>query len=118
MHLPLANLFGFDPMQWTFVAVFALLIFGGRRLPEMGRSLGRGIVEFKKGLSGIGDDVEQAVKKAELPNDRPALPSGYKFDPYTGKPIAQPQGPEPMRYDPYTGKPLSEQSAGSQSSNT
>jgi sec-independent protein translocase protein TatA len=114
MHPLLANLFGMDYMNWTFVAVIALLIFGGKRLPEMGRSLGKGIVEFKKGLTGIGDELEQAGQKRELPNDRQqaALPNGYKFDPYTGKPINP--TPEPMRFDPYTGKPLSEQSAGSQ----
>jgi sec-independent protein translocase protein TatA len=121
MHpLPLASLFGVDPMQWTFIAVVALLIFGGKRLPEMGRSLGKGIVEFKKGLTGIGDELEQAGQKRDsVVMDKPALPSGYKFDPYTGKPIA-PAAPEPMRFDPYTGKPLNEQSAGSQptSSNT
>ena len=47
---------------WTeiiILAVIGLLIFG-RRLPEVGRSLGKGIVEFKKGLSGIEDDVNSA----------------------------------------------------------
>ena len=37
--------------------VLGLLIFG-RRLPEVGRSLGRSIVEFKRGIKGIEDDVE------------------------------------------------------------
>ena len=44
---------------WGEMLIFAaagLLIFG-KRLPEMGKSLGRGIVEFKKGLSGVDDDV-------------------------------------------------------------
>jgi sec-independent protein translocase protein TatA len=35
----------------------AVLLFG-KRLPEVGRSLGRGIIELKKGLRGIADDVE------------------------------------------------------------
>ena len=34
-----------------------LLLFG-RRLPEVGRSLGKGIVEFKKGIKGIEDEIE------------------------------------------------------------
>jgi sec-independent protein translocase protein TatA len=42
------------------IGVIALLIFG-RRLPEVGRSLGKGIVEFKKGLR----DTEDEVKKIE-----------------------------------------------------
>ena len=41
--------------------VLALLLFG-KRLPEVARSLGKGIVEFKKGVKGIEDDVEGAAK--------------------------------------------------------
>ena len=52
----------FPTLGWTeiiLLAVLGLLIFG-RRLPEVGRSLGKGIVEFKKGLSGIEEDMENA----------------------------------------------------------
>jgi sec-independent protein translocase protein TatA len=45
--------------EMAVLAVLGVLIFG-RRLPEVGRSLGRGIVEFKKGLAGIEDEVKQA----------------------------------------------------------
>jgi sec-independent protein translocase protein TatA len=44
-------------MEWIILLVLGLLIFG-RRLPEVGRSLGRGIVEFKKGIRGLEDDIE------------------------------------------------------------
>ncbi len=43
----------------VILAVLGLLIFG-RRLPEVGRSLGKGIVEFKRGLSGIEEDIDSA----------------------------------------------------------
>jgi TatA/E family protein of Tat protein translocase len=46
------------------VLVVALLVFGGR-LPQIGRSLGRGLVEFKKGLSGVAAEVEAPEKPAE-----------------------------------------------------
>ena len=45
--------------EWIILLVLGLLIFG-RRLPEVGRSLGRGIVEFKKGIKGVEDDIEDA----------------------------------------------------------
>jgi sec-independent protein translocase protein TatA len=45
------------PTEIIIVAVIALLLFG-RRLPEVGRSLGRGITEFKKGLKDVKDDIE------------------------------------------------------------
>jgi sec-independent protein translocase protein TatA len=38
------------------VLLAALLIFGPKRLPELGRSLGRGMREFKEGVSGKGND--------------------------------------------------------------
>jgi sec-independent protein translocase protein TatA len=48
-----------------------ILLFG-KRLPEVGRSLGKGIVEFKKGLKGLEDDVE--ANTSAHPQDRsPAL---------------------------------------------
>jgi sec-independent protein translocase protein TatA len=43
--------------EWIVLLVIGLLIFG-RRLPEVGRSLGRGIVEFKRGIKGIEDEIE------------------------------------------------------------
>lgn len=44
----------------------ALLLFG-RRLPEVGRSLGKGIVEFKKGLKGIEQDIEEQSSRPDAP---------------------------------------------------
>lgn len=54
-------------MEWFIIAGFGLLLFG-KRLPDVGRSLGAGIVEFKRGLKGITDDVEaESEKPAALP---------------------------------------------------
>lgn len=48
------------PFEMMIIAAIVLLLFGNR-LPSTMRSLGRGIVEFKKGVQGIEDDVEQAA---------------------------------------------------------
>jgi sec-independent protein translocase protein TatA len=45
------------PMEMMVVMGIAVLLFG-KRLPEVGRSLGKGIVEFKKGLQGVGDEFD------------------------------------------------------------
>jgi sec-independent protein translocase protein TatA len=50
------------PMEIAIILGVGLLLFG-RRLPEVGRSLGRSIVEFKRGLNSVGDEVEEASKK-------------------------------------------------------
>ncbi len=46
--------------EWIVILVVALLIFG-KRLPDVMRSLGKGIVEFKKGVQGIEEDVDKAA---------------------------------------------------------
>ena len=52
------------PLEMFIVALVVLLLFGNR-LPSVMRSMGRGIVEFKKGVQGIEDEVEGAVSEAE-----------------------------------------------------
>jgi sec-independent protein translocase protein TatA len=49
------------PVELLIVALIILLLFGNR-LPGVMRSMGRGIVEFKKGIQGIEDDIDQAGK--------------------------------------------------------
>src|SRR5213083_3435686 len=66
--------------EWIIIGALGLLIFG-KRLPEVGRSLGKGIVEFKKGLKGIEDDIDEGVQRSSEQKSRPALPADYKFDP-------------------------------------
>jgi sec-independent protein translocase protein TatA len=57
-HHTLALFQNIGPWEVIIIAVVALLLFG-RRLPEVGRSLGKGIVEFKKGLRDVQDSVER-----------------------------------------------------------
>jgi sec-independent protein translocase protein TatA len=51
-------------IEWIIILIVALLIFG-KRLPEVMKSIGKGIVEFKKGVSGVEDEVESAVNKKQ-----------------------------------------------------
>src|SRR5258708_31657405 len=102
MHMPSF------PMM-VIIAVIGILLFG-KRLPEVGRSLGKGIVEFKKGLKGIEEEVETASEQPSRPalppqeqHAKAALPTDAKFDPFTGKPIE-------AKFDPYTGKPANGES--------
>lgn len=60
--------------EWIILLVIGLLIFG-RRLPEVGRSLGKSIVEFKKGIKGIEDEIDQASSESGSRRDLPAQKS-------------------------------------------
>jgi sec-independent protein translocase protein TatA len=58
----LFGFFGFPGgIELVIVALVILLLFGNR-LPSVMRSMGRGIVEFKKGVQGIEDDIDEAGK--------------------------------------------------------
>jgi sec-independent protein translocase protein TatA len=77
---PLAFLSMPGGMEWWIIGVIGLLLFG-KRLPEVGRSLGAGIVEFKRGLKGVTSDIEaESDKPAALPKAEPvdALPADSK----------------------------------------
>ena len=98
MHLPgLGN--------WVIIAVIGLLFFG-KRLPEVGKSVAGAIVNFKKGLKEAQDEIQLAGEPSNsaLPTRTQvsSLPADAKFDPYTGKPI------EVAKFDPHTGKPINE----------
>ncbi|MGH3017405.1 MAG: Sec-independent protein translocase subunit TatA/TatB [Gaiellaceae bacterium] len=64
------------PGEIVILLVVALLVFGPKRLPEMGRSIGRGMREFKTSLTMSDDD--DAVP--ELPIEEPAQPAKPKPD--------------------------------------
>ena len=55
--------FGFfsSPLAYGALILVAFLLFGNR-LPSVMRSLGRSVVEFKKGVAGIEDEIDAAVR--------------------------------------------------------
>jgi sec-independent protein translocase protein TatA len=55
-------------LDWLWILLIALLVFGGKKLPEIARSLGRSLNEFKKGVKEIEDtkdEVADEVKKVK-----------------------------------------------------
>jgi sec-independent protein translocase protein TatA len=48
------------PLELAIVLIIALVVFGPKRLPELGRSLGRGIREFRGSVSGDNQEPERA----------------------------------------------------------
>jgi len=84
------------PMEMMIILGIAVLLFG-KRLPEVGRSLGKGIVEFKKGVRGIEDEVQSATSSASTPtpqenvDDRDEA-TAPKFEPPKAEP--KPESPD------------------------
>jgi sec-independent protein translocase protein TatA len=54
---PLFGFFNLGAQEMIILLILGVLLFG-RKLPEVGRYLGKGIVEFKKGIKGLEDDFE------------------------------------------------------------
>jgi sec-independent protein translocase protein TatA len=54
------------PLEIAVVLVIVLIIFGPKRLPELGQSMGRGIREFKNSISGDKDQDSPEEKRREL----------------------------------------------------
>ncbi len=57
MHASALAMWMPGPIEWAVICVVALLVFG-RRLPDVARSVGKSIVEFKRGLRDVKDEVD------------------------------------------------------------
>lgn len=63
-----------NPTHWIPIIVVLLLVFGARRLPEIGRSLGEGMRGFRDSLTGQNQQQERLNAAAEQPPVPPAQP--------------------------------------------
>ena len=61
------------PLELAIVLIIALIVFGPKRLPELGRSLGRGIREFRGSVSGDHDD--DSKPRGEIESSKPSAPA-------------------------------------------
>ena len=69
--MPLAFLPNLGMTELMIIAFISLLIFGNR-LPSVMRSLGKSVTEFKKGVSGIEEDLDNAVTAEKKPTTTPS----------------------------------------------
>ncbi len=59
------------PLEIVIVLIIALVVFGPKRLPELGRSLGKGIREFRGSISGSSEDeVKQPPQELDAGGDK------------------------------------------------
>jgi sec-independent protein translocase protein TatA len=72
------------PMELIVVLVIALIVLGPKRLPDAGRSLGRGLREFKGAISGGDDHDEDARAEPDAPvapRAEPVAPATRRSEP-------------------------------------
>ena len=82
-----------NPLHLAILLLIVLLIFGARRLPEVGRSLGEGMRGFKDAITGR----EPARDQSELAR----APEAKAPEPTASEPVAaEPQHAEPQRQEP------------------
>jgi sec-independent protein translocase protein TatA len=99
------------PVEMMVIMGIAVLLFG-KRLPEVGRSLGKGIIEFKKGLRGLEGEFDimgssPSTSSRRYDYDRPKTPSATdhietsvpKFEPPTSAPVPQMEYEAPPTQD-------------------
>jgi sec-independent protein translocase protein TatA len=53
------------PWHWIIIIAVVLLVFGPKKLPELGNSLGKGITGFRRGLKDVQDEVKSTMAEAE-----------------------------------------------------
>lgn len=58
-------LFNFGPGEITIIVFVILLLFGGKKLPELARGLGKGIREFKDASNGVKKEIQDEMNKIE-----------------------------------------------------
>ncbi|MBE6218052.1 MAG: twin-arginine translocase TatA/TatE family subunit [Bacteroidales bacterium] len=51
--------------EWIIIALVVLLLFGGKKIPELMRGLGKGVKSFKQGMKEVEDDVNEIKKDIE-----------------------------------------------------
>ncbi len=66
------------PLELAIVLVIALVIFGPKRLPDLGKSLGSGMREFKDSLTGKDDDDDDDEEQAKLEAAASQAPAGAR----------------------------------------
>ena len=64
MHI---NLFlgGIGPMEVTFLVIIVLILFGGKKIPELAKGLGQGIKEFNNAKASIEEEVKESMKEID-----------------------------------------------------
>jgi len=81
--------FGLGGWEWVIVVLAVLLLFGSKRIPDLARSLGQSIKEFKKGAREVTDEIQNAANENPAQQNKP-VKNGQS---QPGQTVSQPSNP-------------------------
>ena len=81
-------MFNVGPTELMIILVLALIVFGPKKLPEMGKSIGKGLKEFRKAQMDIRREISEGLKETPSSGAAPATQDGAA----TGTPASDGQG--------------------------
>ena len=67
LALPLLSMPGGG--EWIIILIAIIVLFGGKKIPELARGLGKGIRDFNDAKQGVKDDIEAGMKNKETPTN-------------------------------------------------
>src|SRR3972149_6015007 len=89
-------MFGIGFQELVVILVVALLVFSPTKLPELARSLGRGLAEFRRASSDLRQSFADAVEEPQIERPPPGPPRGGRRRPRRGgRSPAEPEDPLP-----------------------
>ena len=87
MHHTVAFIEGLGGPELFLILILCLLLFGGKRMPDLARAFGRAIREFKRAASGVEDEIKRAIDEAPAATSTPP-PSSPPKPPAPPKTVA------------------------------
>ena len=55
-------------MEWIFILLAVVLLFGGKKIPELMKGIGKGVRDFKDAKNNIKNDLEEGMKEKDFSN--------------------------------------------------
>lgn len=94
---------GFHGFDLVIILIIALLIFGPKKLPEMGSAIGKSIKEFRKGMNELTQPKEEEEPKLPAATTTTPIPNAtqmnYSSVPYEGEMATPAKTAQPMTHD-------------------
>lgn len=70
-------MFNIGPEEIILILVVALLVFGPKRLPEVGRTIGRSLREFRQASAGVREEIRQGLQLDDAEAEPPVVHRAY-----------------------------------------